>query len=63
MAQNWKSVVEELDGPEPRPVVYEFSRGAAPNSRLSEKHRRRKLPLGIFIERRLHGAFDGDNED
>ena len=63
MTQNWKQIVEEIAGPEPLPVVYKFSQGLSGSGKLSKKNREKKYPHGVFVERKLHGAYDGDNED
>jgi len=63
MAQNWKSSVEELAGPEPRPIVYVFNQGgdSLPGSSIKKPTNKKKYPSGVFQERELHGAFDGNN--
>ncbi len=63
MAQSWKSIVDEVAGQEPLPIVYRFSQGVAGIGKLSEKHRKKKYPMGVYVERKSHGAYDGDNED
>ena len=41
--QSWRQIVEEIGGPEPLPVVYNFSHG--------------RTDSGVFKERKLHGAY------
>lgn len=59
--QSWKQAVEELAGPEPPlTVAYVFSGGNTSDATHTNPKKDRN-PRGVFFERRLHGAYDGDN--
>jgi len=63
--QSWRQQVDDID---PRrnddPVVYAFSKAGVKS--LSGRGASRGTPSkpttqGVFTERKLHGAYDGDN--
>lgn len=63
-SQSWKAIVEAVAGPEPLPVVYDFTshRGDFAESRplVVRAVNLQKLPEGIFVEYPNHGAYSDD---
>ena len=62
--QSWKQQVEDLDPDRNKdPVVYQFSNGGIKpvGSKTSPGRVSKWYLQGIYKERKLHGAYDGNN--
>ena len=59
--QSWKQTVETLAGPEPSlTLAYQFSGSGTNNDdKQLVDNKKKKIPDGVFVERKLHGVFTG----
>ena len=56
--QSFKQIVDALAGQETLPVTYNFSKAENQPRKLPRQDgTKKKLPDGVFLERKIHGAY------
>jgi hypothetical protein len=57
--QSWKDIVERVAGPEPRPVVYDFSRGQQRSGRVFTEPVNQD-GQGVYNDGLVDGGVEGE---